>query len=158
MKHFRWPAWGMVLMLVLLPSLSACGEESVGINIVGYNHTDKDIGHFTVETGSSSGGGGFLMAHRGGGKFSCCISVPKPWKRGMKVTVGWTDDHDENYQERVVEVPKYEELGDMSVHFLRNGQIKVFVTMYALWHPDYPLKGKDAELTPGEPPRGPWDK
>ncbi|WP_219724763.1 DUF3304 domain-containing protein, partial [Xanthomonas oryzae] len=102
--------------------------------------------------------GGFLQANRGGGKFACCIDIPKPWKPGMTVTVGWTDDYDENYQERRVPVPRYDKYGDMAVHFLRNGQIKVFVTMYALWHPDYPLKGKEAELTPGVPPKGPFDK
>ena len=41
---------------------------------------------------------------------------------------------------------------------MTHSQIKVFVTMYALWHPDYPLKGKEAELTPGVPPKGPFDK
>ncbi|WP_141696239.1 DUF3304 domain-containing protein, partial [Xanthomonas translucens] len=63
-----------------------------------------DIGHFTVDGNE----GGFLQAHRGGGKFVCCISVPDPWRPGLKVTVGWTDDYDENYQERVVEIPKYD--------------------------------------------------
>lgn len=154
MKRIRWTAWGIVLLLGVLPCLGACGEDSVGVNLVGYNHTDKDIGHFTVD-GSE---GGFLHANRGGGGVVCCISIPKPWRPGMTVAVGWTDDYDAHYQERRVPVPRYDKYGDMAVHFLRNGQIKVFVTMYALWHPDYPLKGKDAELAPGVIPKGPFDK
>jgi hypothetical protein len=32
------------------------------------------------------------------------------------------------------------------VHFLRNGEIKVFVTIYMTWHPNYPLKGDEAKM------------
>jgi hypothetical protein len=51
-------------------------------------------------------------------------------------------------QERVVEVPPYtpEDGGHFAVHFLRHGEIRVFVTMFALWNPHYPLKGDDAKL------------
>lgn len=128
--------------------LGACSDELIGTNVVGYNHTDKDIGHFTV----NEGGGGYIGAHEGGGHFACCASVPTPWRPGLTMTVGWTDEFDGNYQERVVEVPKYDKVGDVAVHFLRNGEIKIFVTNYALWHPQYPLKGKDAQLKPWRTP------
>ncbi|MBB3015368.1 DUF3304 domain-containing protein [Cupriavidus alkaliphilus] len=134
--------------------LAACGSQEVGVNVVGYNHTSRDIGHFTV----NGRGGSFLAAHEGGGKFACCVSIPEPWKPGLTAVVGWTDDHDDNYQEQVVPVPRYEKLGDFSVHFLASGEIKVFVTMNALWHPDYPLKGPDAQLKPGQDPIGPWGR
>lgn len=126
----------------LLPLIFACSEELIPTNVVGYNHTDKDIGNFAVD----GQGGGFLQAHRGGGKFSCCLSIPKPWRPNYKVTVNWTDDHGASYKERIVDVPRYEKLGDVAVHFLRNGEVKVFVTMLTPRHPDYPLKGPEAVL------------
>lgn len=150
MRASRWLLGAMFLVWI-----GACqGQGTLATSVVGYNHTDRDVGHFTVDSGINSSGGGFLMAHHGGGKFACCISIPKPWSPGTKVTVGWTDDHDENYQERIVEVPRYDadKTGQMSVHFLRNGEIKVFVTLGGLGGPDYPLKGSEAGLYPGEDP------
>lgn len=132
----------ILLITIITPLISACGEELIPTNVVGYNHTDKDIGNFTV----NGQGGGFLQAHHGGGKFSCCIDIPKPWKPHYEVTVNWTDNHGESYKERVVEVPKYEKLGDFAVHFLRSGEVKVFVTILTPRHPDYPLKGSEAIL------------
>lgn len=134
--------------------LSACEERLVATNVVGYNHTDQDIGHFTVD----GRGGAYLGAHEGGGGFVCCVAVPASWRPDLTVKIGWTDDHDKNYRERVIAVPRYHEIGHFSVHFLRNGEIKVFVTMYALWSPHYPLKGLEARLRPGEDPSGPWAK
>lgn len=141
-------------LALFLGSLAACGEKEIGVNVVGYNHTSRGIGHFTV----NGRGGSFLAANEGGGKFACCVSIPEDWEPGLTAVVGWTDDHDRNYQERVVPVPRYERLGDFAVHFLANGEIKVFVTMNALWHPDYPLKGSDAQLKPGQDPIGPWGR
>lgn len=149
MRVARW--LGIALSVWML---SACSEEMIGTNIVGYNHTDKDVGHFTVD----GKGGTYLGAHEGGGGFVCCVAVPERWRPNLTVTVGWTDEYDKNYQERVVPVPKYDEVGHFSVHFLRSGEIKVFVTMYALWSPSYPLKGRDAQLRPGVDPVGPGGK
>lgn len=132
------------LTVGLPPLFFACSEEILPANVVGYNHTAKDIGDFTV----NGKGGGFLQAHKGGGGFVCCMGVPKNWKKNYQVTVKWTDDHGKSYKERTVEVPKYKKVGDVAVHFLRNGDVKVFVTMLALWHPDYPLKGPEAKLEP----------
>ncbi len=77
MKHTPWTAWGIAILLGLLPCLAACGQESVGVNLVGYNHTDKDIGHFTVD-GSE---GGFLQANRGGGSSRAASTSPSPGSR-----------------------------------------------------------------------------
>ncbi|MFC3277874.1 hypothetical protein ACFOHQ_10865 [Xanthomonas fragariae] len=45
MKLARCVLYGLLLMWI-----SAChGSNTVTTNLVGYNHTDKDIGHFTVD-------------------------------------------------------------------------------------------------------------
>ncbi|WP_256724091.1 DUF3304 domain-containing protein, partial [Xanthomonas oryzae] len=68
MKIARCVLYGLLLMWI-----SAChGGNTVSTTLVGYNHTDKDVGHFTVDGNE----GGFLQAHRGGGTFVFWISVP----------------------------------------------------------------------------------
>jgi hypothetical protein len=114
------------------------------LEIVGYNHTDTSIGWFHV----NETGGPFVMKHKGGGKFTCCLSIPSTYKPGMTVQVGWGGQSVGITQERTVTVPPYgpKDGGEFAVHFLRDGQVKVFVTMMSLRHPDYPLKGDEAKM------------
>ena len=82
----------------------------------------------------------------------CCVELPVPWRQGLIAKITW-EDHVGKMQSRDVAVPEYDSktLSRFSVHFLRSGEIKVFANRLSLWHPDYPLKGKEAELKPGEP-------
>ncbi|HET7329374.1 DUF3304 domain-containing protein [Dyella sp.] len=130
-----------VLLCLFLSSCRA-SDDTMGLDVVGYNHTNQDIGWFAV----ANGGGGYLGKHEQGG-FACCASIPRKYMPGMTVTVRW-GGVDRETQERVVEVPPYTSAdgGHFSVHFLRNGDIKVFVTMYYPRHPDYPLKGDEAKM------------
>ena len=144
----RWLSPRIALPLMLLAALclplAACGDDRMGIEVVGYNHTDHDIGDFGV----NGGGGKFLEKHHGGGGFTCCISLPAKYYPGMTVEVSWTDEMGEHPQTRTVAVPPFgpHDTGKFDVHFLRNGQIKVFVTMLGPLHPDYPLKGDEAKM------------
>ncbi|SFO76515.1 Protein of unknown function [Cupriavidus sp. OV096] len=144
----RTAGWKGTLRLALLAGLclplTGCTEDRMTLNLVGYNHTDRSIHRYGV----NEYGGGHLQAHRGGGGFTCCISIPRAYKPGMTVTVWGSDWDGKNAIRRVVEVPRYgpDEGGRFAVHFLRSGEVKVFVTMMGLGHPDYPLKGEDAEL------------
>lgn len=138
----------LALLVVLLPGLTACWkEESIPVGIVGYNHTDSNIYQFLVNDGA----GGGTDAHRGGGTTVCCAMVPNRWHPGMTVEISWTTDL-KNFRKQVVSVPKYEKVGDLTVHFLRDGDVKVFVTGIFLGHQDYPLTGPEAGLNPGEDP------
>ena len=122
--------------------------KTVSAELTGYNHTDKTIAAFYV----NGEWGGNITPGSGGGKFVCCVDIPKPWQEGYTVTVTW-EDHELKTQKREVLVPRYDasKAGGMNVHFLRSGEIKVFVGMTFLGHPDYPLKGKESELKPGVP-------
>jgi hypothetical protein len=117
--------------------------KTVNAQLTGYNHTDKTIGAFYV----NGNWGGNITPGSGGGSFVCCVPLPDPWQPGMTVTVSW-EDHELKTQQRVVPIPQYErkDVGTMNVHFLRNGEVKVFVGMLGLRHPNYPLKGKEAEM------------
>jgi Protein of unknown function (DUF3304) len=143
----RWLSPRIALPLMLLVALclplAACGDDRMGIEVVGYNHTDHDIGDFSV----NDAGGAFEEKHHGG-KATCCISLPAKYQPGMTVQVSWTDEIGEHPQTRTVVVPPFgpHDTGEFDVHFLRNGQVKVFVTMYMSWHPNYPLKGDEAKM------------
>ncbi|GFZ98802.1 DUF3304 domain-containing protein [Dyella caseinilytica] len=134
------------ILVAIITVLSSCfaRNHTMSLDVIGYNHTDRDIGDFSV----NGKGGSLLMKHHGGGKFSCCIVIPEKYKHGMTVVVTWSDEAGKNPASRTVIVPPYrpEDGGHFAVHFLRNGDIKVFVTKYYEEHPNYPLKGDEAKL------------
>lgn len=137
------------LWLALAVVLGGCSDgRTVSANLTGYNHTNRTIAAFYV----NGVWGGNVTPHAGGGKFVCCAELPSPWHEGISVEVAWEDDKGAKHSEFVA-VPRYEPktLSRLNVHFMRNGSIKVFANRLALWHPDYPLKGKEAELEPGVP-------
>ncbi|QAU25401.1 DUF3304 domain-containing protein [Dyella sp. M7H15-1] len=131
-------------LVALCLVLAGCPSDNVPLEVVGYNHTDRSIGDFYV----NGGWGAFLMKHSGGGTYTCCVVVPPVYKPGMKATITWSDEAGENPRSREIAVQPYgpNDFGLFAVHFLRDGQIKVFVTPYNLGHPDYPLKGDEAKL------------
>lgn len=54
----RWLLCGLLLIWI-----AVChGTNTVTTNLVGYNSTDKNVGHFTVDGNE----GGFLQAHEEG--------------------------------------------------------------------------------------------
>lgn len=125
----------IVLSLILVTS---CGNPQASLDLCGLNYTDKLIDEFSVDGYS----GANISPNGGGGKFTCCIIMPRVWRDGMTVTVRWTHDRsDPQYSmERVVPVPKYEseDLGFLAVHFYPNDLVKVLVTNKAETYPGYP--------------------
>src|SRR5450830_786887 len=76
----------LALGLGLLASLSGCAKEMIPVSVTGYNHMkDESIAGFSVNGGS----GPNISPEGGGGKESCCISISKRWRPGMKATVTW---------------------------------------------------------------------
>jgi hypothetical protein len=124
--------------------LLGCSGKTVPVSLVGYNHTDKTIAAFYV----NGAWGGNITPGSGGGSFVCCAELPDPWHVGYAVTVTW-EDHQGRLQRSVVPVPEYDPktVAGFKVHFLRDGQIKVFANRVMLGHPDYPLKGEEAKMT-----------
>lgn len=137
---------GVSILLAFLGLLPGCAETEFSAQIVPYNHTDRYIDAVYV----NGRWGGNSFAHSGGGKFVCCVTLPRRPPEGFTVKVGWDDDEGQHH-ERDVALPPFMKSGDLSVHFLRGDQIKVFVTEYSLWNPDYPLKGEEANLRAGIP-------
>lgn len=71
----------------------------------------------------------------------CCASIPRVWYSGMKVSVRWNMPVHGNdvIKEKIVEVEKYDEPGDIYLHFFPNDEIRVVVTNVYPWHPEHPI-------------------
>ncbi|MDO9402627.1 MAG: DUF3304 domain-containing protein [Polaromonas sp.] len=151
----------MVFLLAFGSLLSACQEPTAGVSIVGYNHTiDRSIYTFTVDGRMGSN----LRPESGGGKFSCCVDIPKTWRPGLKVRIRW------EYQggtaippppppqeaEVDVDVPAYtpQDLGRLAVHFYPDHQVAVVVTRMSIDHRDYPAALKWDAPIPKDAVRG----
>lgn len=170
-NNFSFSRWLLTLLCAMFLS-TACSKEPAmtGLSLTGYNHTEEGISSYSVEVeGGAEGGSGFIAPGAGGGGFTCCVSVPVVWRPGIKVTVKKivtrvkkTTAGEKYYDietKHVTTLPKYEkkDMGHFDVHFLYNGDVKVFVTMLTLGHRKYPLAGKEAEMKPGVPLEITWE-
>ncbi len=152
------------MCIFLLFSNMACSQEKMilSVNVSGYNHTEHGIGGYlvTLSTGARVEAG-YLDPGTGGGGSTCCLAIPLVWQPGMTATIRMSTikNGKEINIEKTVPVPKYVsgDAGKFIVHFLHNGNYKVFVTKYSLGHRKYPLSGKEAELEPGVPLEIIWE-
>ncbi|MCT2414835.1 DUF3304 domain-containing protein [Pseudomonas aeruginosa] len=171
-----------VLLYVLLGGIatlwltgcSAGSSKNIPTPIEGYNHTSAAINGFTV----NGSGGPNIGPHQGGRKQNCCMSLPEKWRPGMTVVVEWEKDptphasktwpqppfsvawrkaaaEDEKLNTRhraVVDIPPYDDIGAIDVHFLPCDQVKVVVALFGYGHPQYPfnepLKMKEPKTCP----------
>ncbi|PYY83148.1 DUF3304 domain-containing protein [Pseudomonas sp. TKO26] len=126
---------------------SACQSESKMLSapVTGYNHTSAAINRFSV----NGAGGPNLGPHEGGGSEVCCGVVPRYWVPGLRAVVEWEKDpdpdgyikrdqygqfddvdyerHAANYSRHkaVVDIPRYDTVGVLKVHFLPCDQVRV---------------------------------
>jgi len=127
--------------------LASCGDQMVAASVGGYNHmSDWGIEGFTV----GDAGGPNLTPRSGTVGSSCCASIPKHWRSGMKVKVKWGYDTTQGGprppppQEAVVEISEYSsEAGSIQAHFYPNHKVKVVVSTYGIRHPKYPMSAED---------------
>lgn len=152
------------LLTLALPIL-ACGCKAqppklLNPPVTGYNHTSAAINWFTV----NGDGGPNLGPQQGGGGFVCCTTVPRQWQPGMTAIVEWEEDPEpfssvnwpqpmfseawnkeaeaqraQYTRHRVtVEIPPYDTVGGMKVHFLPCDQVRVAVNNVQPGYPGYP--------------------
>jgi hypothetical protein len=132
-------------------------------SITAYNHTGDYIHQFYI----NGTWGGNSFAYGGGGGGVCCIGYPAQWHEGLSATVRWTtsssdptdkseDAATEYWHEKVVPIERYTEddLGDLRVHFLPDGEVRLIVSVMGARHPDYPGPAYPV-APPGWPP---WEK
>jgi hypothetical protein len=144
------------LATAVLVLSGALEEETSSISYLGVNHTDEEVVSILI-----NGDGGILnvSAQGGGGKEVCCVTLPKKWRPGLKVTIKWRLEgewlKDANgkevirdgikvlvpapWKERTVELAEYarRDLQHLDVHFMPGDQIIVKPSYNYPWHPDY---------------------
>ncbi len=143
---------------------SACSKEPDGVsaNMNAYNHGTDGIVQYDVELSTGAAvGSGFIGPGKGGGAMTCCVMLPAAWSPSLSATVRKIialDNGEKRTVIKTVAIPKYDASlpNHLSVHFLHDGNVKVFVTKYLLGHQNYPLTGKEAELVPGVPLKIRW--
>lgn len=137
--------WIWVLLTAL--SLSACAGldeekssaasamESAQVGVV--NHT----GNYIYSASVNGAGGGNMAAWGAGVASVCCTTIPRVWYSGMKVRVRWDIPigHTHNVKEKVVEVEKYDESGDVYLHFFPNDEVRVVVTSIVGFGSKHPI-------------------
>ncbi|MHB9798105.1 DUF3304 domain-containing protein [Pseudomonas sp. MT3] len=152
----------LIAIAVWISGCSAAPPENLPTPIEGYNHTSAAINRFTV----NGAGGSNFGPHLGGGSQTCCVSLPTKWRPGLKVVIEWEKDpdpyayakwperlysdawskraaeHETHYTHHraVVELPPYDRVGAVVVHFFPCDQVKVIATLHAYGHPQYAIK------------------
>ena len=139
-----------IFVLLVAFSLTACaGLEDVDrmpktaaaqVGIV--NHTGNYIYSAGIDgIGWRGGGGGNMSRWGAGGADVCCASIPRFWRPGMKGIVHWNMPigRQDVIREKVVEVEKYDEPGDIYLHFFPNDEIRVIVSNIAGWSDEHPI-------------------
>jgi hypothetical protein len=137
MSNYINPLKAWFAAALLVTGLSACNakpEPMVGVPITGLDHLAETL---SVQQFSVNGTGG-AQAGKGGSQV-CCVDLPKQWRPGLTVKVAWavTNWPAKVYSqhEREVPVEKYEEVGNLYVHFLLDGSVRV---LSSLTYPEKP--------------------
>jgi len=142
------------LMMLTGGCANATNTASSAANLRGINHiAGQYVNWFSV-----NGYGGTLNGN------TCCIMLPDKWRPGLKAFIKWEVDPqtappfpgykdrvkfnfwkkalEESFQEytALVEIPKYDQACDLTVHFLPCKQIKVTTSCYGYGGENYPIK------------------
>ena len=135
---------GCALKARQLEQASPSPTATAQVGIV--NHTGKYIYSASVD-----GAGGANMARWGaGGAEICCASIPRVWYPGMMVLVRWDmpEEHTHIVKEKMVEVEKYDEPGDIYMHFFPDDEVRVVVSNVDGHSKNHPIfhSGKPANI------------
>jgi len=126
-------------------------DEMIGLAISGVDHFPE---HLSIQEFWVNGTSGAQAGD--GSRGVCCVTVPRKWRPGLKVTVhwgvlNWRDRAADEY-ETVVEVEPYGELDRLYVHFLPDGSVRAIVSSEGPGSPTY--IGPHALI----PRKNPWDR
>ncbi|WP_312548080.1 DUF3304 domain-containing protein [Massilia sp.] len=142
----------VAMSLVFVLATTACTDSTNAVSVRGYNHMKVlAIRGFTV-----NGVMGPNVDTESGGGETCCISIPKQWRPGLKAKVSWSYDQNDDVQSPLpagqsteVDIPEYRFVGALHVHFYDEHKIKIIVSRCSPRHPFYPMR--TADLAPWQP-------
>lgn len=140
----------IVTSFICIFATTACEDSTNAVSLRGYNHMNVlAISAFTV-----NGAMGPNVDTESGGGETCCVSIPKQWRPGLKAKVAWSYDQNDDVksphpanQTAEVDIPEYRFAGAVHVHFYEEHKIKIIVSRCSPEHPFYPMSAAD---------RAPW--
>lgn len=141
------------LLLTLSLAVSSCAnskEEGTSVGITGIDHLAD---HLSVQDFWING---YNAAQAGkGGRTACCAVLPKVWRPDLRVRVRWdvADWRAGKWACYVHDVPvdRYTEIGQLWVHFMSDGTVRVLSSNEGPRSPTYP--GPRDSI----PQKNPWD-
>jgi hypothetical protein len=159
--------------LVLMWSLSAsvlagCEHPTVNVSVHGINYSGATFSYYVTDpTKPDSSGGGELIDPFAAGGTTCCFSLPKKWRPGIKVqvrTTHWLPKRPDGSlpevkEENIVEVPPYVDGNPGELWVLRavDGNLSVISSDFQPDHRKWPGKLKGWPVPSLEYRRERWD-
>lgn len=157
----------MLPLLVVSSLLAACEKPEVSVNLHGVNYTADTFSYAVADPANADGGGGELIDPFASGGTTCCVTLPKTWRPGIKLQIRathWVEKRAENSikefkKEVIVEVPKYVDNrpGDLWVLREADGKVSVISSDFQPDHPKWPGKVKGWPVPSLEYRRERWE-
>jgi len=140
--------WGAVLLVTPFFGWYLWSDnDTVGVGVNGVNHmrNGNAIGQFYINGGAY----GSIGDEGGGGSHMCCVMLPSVWRPGLQVEIRW-ELIDESVKKQIsykaqVPVEKYDEVGDLVVHFFNNNKVRVVSSPYHVGGVSHPVSWHDKD-------------
>lgn len=158
----------LLACVLALPVLTACEKPTVGVSLHGVNYSADTFSFMIAPLGDSEhASGSGAIDPFGGGGMTCCVTLPRQWRPGIKLQIRathWVERRAEKSiqeftSEHVVEVPRYADgkPGELWVLREADGKLGVVSSDYQPDHPKWPGKVKGWPVPSLEYRRERWD-
>lgn len=148
--------------------LAACEKSTVDVNLHAVNYSGETFSYVVSDPAKpDSGSGGELIDPYGAGGMTCCVTLPKVWRPGIKLRVQatyWLKERPDGSLpeikgEHIVEVPSYVDGKPGEIWVLRaaDGKVSVVSSDFQPNHPKWPGKVKGWPVPSLEYRRERWE-
>jgi hypothetical protein len=156
-----------ITFLLSIVLLAACEKPTVDVNLHGVNYTVDTFSYHVADPETPEKlDGGEMIDPFGAGGTTCCATLPRKWKPGLKLvvhTTHWTEDRvskklSEFKDKQIVEVPQYLDGKPGELWVLRevDGKVSVISSDFQPDHPKWPGKVKGWPVPSLEYRRARW--
>ncbi len=164
------PRYLACFLLLGVLALGACQKPAadVDVNIHGVNYAGDAFSYYVIDPAKpTSGAGGELINAFEAGGMTCCFTLPKVWRPGIKVridTTHWLPKRPDNSlpevkETHLVEVPRYADgqSGELWVLRAADGSVSVVSSDFQPDHEKWPGTVKGWPVPSLEYQRGRWE-
>lgn len=162
------PLTTLLIWVIAVSLLSACEKSTVDVNLHGVNYSGDTFTYVVSDPAKTEeGSGGELIDPFGAGGMTCCVTLPKKWRPGIRLKVRathWLKERPDGSlpeikEEHIVEVPTYVDgkPGDLWVLREADGKVSVVSSDLQPNHPKWPGKVKGWPIPSLEYQRERWE-